>query len=356
MKVIDRFRLQTGEECSIQIYDLEDIKAHEYLLLQLEEGAFGTEGFRNPEFQNFTDAYAEGDCNQVIVAEVNSKGKKRVVGFVRDEENQQSNYMLHHARLVCMLAVDPKYQHLGIGTKLLTNMLASITQDLRDNGKDYGFIQLNVHVDNIKAQQLYKKLGFKMFCNLPLPSSYNAMLYQTNPNLELLGDICAVALKQISPNASQQSVTQWFKKLRTEKALQQSDALLPVSRLHKIFSDTKHDDLYKAMTDTMVEFFAIRRQNNGEFPFERFVTTRVRDYYTKHGNVANTLGGVLQSTNDNNRPKDNHAPHIMQILKSAVVTMRDDLCYNENSVYLREIVQDKTYRGDILEINPKFDK
>ncbi len=356
MKVLDRFRLKTGEECSIQSYNLDDILAHEYLLLKLEEEAFGIEGFWNPEYQNFSNTYVNGECNQVLVAEINSKGKKRIVGFVRDEVNQQSNYMLHHARLVCMLAVDSKFQHLGIGTKLLTNILQSITYDLQAEGKDYGFIQLNVHVDNFKAQELYKKLGFKMFCNLSISNKFNAMLYQTNPTLELFGDICAVALKQISPNASQQSVAQWFKKLKVEKSLQKADALLPVSRLHAIFKDDKHDDLYKAVTDTMVEFFDIRRKNGGDLPFERFVITRVNDYYAKRGNVGNTMGGVLQSTNDTNRPKVNHAPHLMQILKSAVVTMRDDLCYNDNSVYLSEIVQNKTYAGETLHITPKFIK
>lgn len=93
------------------------------------------------------------DNDHLLVAEIEENGSKKVVGSCALQINR--NRMRHSASLG--IAVHPKYQGKGIGKALMTKIL-----DLADNWLMLVRVELGVFVDNTRAINLYKSMGFEI--------------------------------------------------------------------------------------------------------------------------------------------------------------------------------------------------
>lgn len=94
-----------------------------------------------------------GINDHIFVAEVND-GEKKVVGVVGLHVNA-SPRVRHSASVWIMVHKD--YQGMGIGKALLKEVL-----DLADNWLKLIRVELSVFVDNERAINLYKSLGFQI--------------------------------------------------------------------------------------------------------------------------------------------------------------------------------------------------
>ena len=65
-------------------------------------------------------------------------------------------YRRSHVAYISKLATNPDSQVIGIGTKLLTEIISIL------KGEDIKRIELIVELDNSKAIKFYKKLGFQI--------------------------------------------------------------------------------------------------------------------------------------------------------------------------------------------------
>jgi ribosomal-protein-alanine N-acetyltransferase len=104
------------------------------------------------EAENFSDAWSEEslgstfeyDYNHLLVEEMDG----RVVGYIIYAYIQGDAELLR-------IAVDKRYRRMGIGNKLMKDMIS----ELVDAGTDR--ISLEVRAHNLPAVALYKKYGFE---------------------------------------------------------------------------------------------------------------------------------------------------------------------------------------------------
>jgi ribosomal-protein-alanine acetyltransferase len=75
--------------------------------------------------------------------------KNKILGFI-------DFWITFDSATICQLAVDEKYQHLGLATKLVEESI----KILKNNKEEILWYTLEVREQNIKALNLYKKLGF----------------------------------------------------------------------------------------------------------------------------------------------------------------------------------------------------
>lgn len=94
-----------------------------------------------------------GNDDHVMVAEVEEEVKK-VVGLAGLHINKTARQRHSGSVGIC---IHVKYQQMGIGKKLLEEML-----DIADNWLMLVRVELGVYPDNEKAIKLYKSLGFEM--------------------------------------------------------------------------------------------------------------------------------------------------------------------------------------------------
>ncbi|GFR35547.1 acetyltransferase [Thermobrachium celere] len=95
-----------------------------------------------------------GPNDYVFVAEVKNNGVRKVVGVVGLHVN--SNPRCRHSASIGIM-VHKDYQGMGIGKALLKEVL-----DLADNWLKLVRVELCVFVDNDRAINLYKSLGFQI--------------------------------------------------------------------------------------------------------------------------------------------------------------------------------------------------
>ncbi len=77
------------------------------------------------------------------------KQENTIVGFL-------GSHIVEEEGFITNLAIDPKYQGLGYGKQLLLNFINRLILE------KVKFLTLEVRKSNLKAQNLYKKLGFEI--------------------------------------------------------------------------------------------------------------------------------------------------------------------------------------------------
>jgi len=135
MKLIKEIQSPNGVEYRILKYNLQDVIAHNFVLLDLQQEAFGDRIFQNRQYTNFVEYFKENPDANLFVAEVQENRKSRIVGFICDGINRDNNYMLRHAKYIDLLAVTQDYQGNKIGYNLMDSMLHCLS-----SGKDYGIV------------------------------------------------------------------------------------------------------------------------------------------------------------------------------------------------------------------------
>ena len=94
------------------------------------------------------------DPNSIFIAEVDGK----IIGYVMFVKKVETPLKLKYDyALITDLYVKPEYRGKGIGKKLLLTVL----EYLKREGVKY--VEITVWANNIKAINLYKKLGFKEY-------------------------------------------------------------------------------------------------------------------------------------------------------------------------------------------------
>lgn len=103
-----------------------------------------------------TEAFINGltDNDHVLVAEIEEEGQKKVVGIIGLHINK--NLRTRHSASLG-IAVHRDYQGKGIGKALFQKIL-----DLADNWLMLVRVELDVFVDNERAMNLYKSMGFEI--------------------------------------------------------------------------------------------------------------------------------------------------------------------------------------------------
>ncbi|TDT52073.1 GNAT family N-acetyltransferase [Fonticella tunisiensis] len=103
-----------------------------------------------------TEAFINGltDNDHVLVAEIEEEGQKKVVGIIGLHINK--NLRTRHSASLG-IAVHRDYQGKGIGKALFQKIL-----DLADNWLMLVRVELGVFVDNERAINLYKSMGFEI--------------------------------------------------------------------------------------------------------------------------------------------------------------------------------------------------
>ena len=104
------------------------------------------------EAENFTDAWSEEslgstfeyDYNHLLIEEKDG----RVVGYIIYADIQGDAELLR-------IAVDKRYRRMGIGNKLMKDMISEFVEAGTDR------ISLEVRAHNLPAIALYKKYGFE---------------------------------------------------------------------------------------------------------------------------------------------------------------------------------------------------
>jgi L-phenylalanine/L-methionine N-acetyltransferase len=147
---------EEGEEVIFKIRPIriEDAKyVHEMRTMDgVKENILGIASERITRAEEFINTLSEDQ--HLFVAEIENEGIKRVVGTVGLTVNKSSR-VRHSASLGIMVHKD--YQGMGIGRELLKKVL-----DVSDNWLMLVRIELGVFVDNEKAINLYKSLGFEI--------------------------------------------------------------------------------------------------------------------------------------------------------------------------------------------------
>lgn len=95
-----------------------------------------------------------GPNDHHYVAEIEENGKKKVIGTC-GLSIYASSRLRHSAKIGIMIHKD--YQGLGVGRKLIETIL-----ELADNWLMLVRVELTVFEDNLKAQSLYKSVGFEI--------------------------------------------------------------------------------------------------------------------------------------------------------------------------------------------------
>ena len=162
MKIADeKIKLKDGREIVIRSPKPEDAESLiEFMRVTAAETHFL---LRYPEEINYTverereiitDRVASEDCCWFTVFD----GDK-AVGNCEVRRLDSRLRMRHRGELA--IALEEAYCSLGLGTILLTKAI--------DKAKEFGFEQLElcVFADNLRAQGLYKKMGFKESGRLP---------------------------------------------------------------------------------------------------------------------------------------------------------------------------------------------
>ena len=115
---------------------LEDIDA----MLKIEKKSFHSHWSR----QTFVDEFSSDNGHYVAI-----KDGGKILGY------SGFRYVLDEGHITT-LAVSPRHRKKGVGTKLITQLIA----DAKDKGLKK--LYLEVRQSNIGAQKIYKKLGFKI--------------------------------------------------------------------------------------------------------------------------------------------------------------------------------------------------
>ncbi|NLU53013.1 MAG: GNAT family N-acetyltransferase [Clostridiaceae bacterium] len=118
----------------------------------VRENTLGIISERLSRNEEYIKSLSEND--HMLVAEVEENGVKKVVG-VCSLNVYRNNRMRHSASIGIMVHSD--YQGKGIGKALMTKIL-----DLADNWLMLVRVELTVFVDNTRAINLYKSLGFEI--------------------------------------------------------------------------------------------------------------------------------------------------------------------------------------------------
>ncbi len=125
----------------IREYSLRDFND----VLEIDKEAFNP---RNPSFDMFVYLTC---CNDLLVADIGGK----VVGYVVTMDVDKLTGK------IVSIAVRKEFRGMGIGEALLRRAI----EKLRAKGKTR--IALEVRVSNKAAQELYKKLGFRVINTIP---------------------------------------------------------------------------------------------------------------------------------------------------------------------------------------------
>ncbi len=360
MKIIDAGTTKGGQTYTILKYDLNDAINHNYLLLQLQEIVFDDQDyFANGTYTDFCDQMEQGNIDNLLVAQVkDANGTSHLAGFIYDyKDDRPNNYMLRGSKYIEMLGVHPNYRRMGLGTKLLNSMFDCLA---REDSK--AFVRLSVAYGNRSAQQLYHSIGFKMYSidgyidrmsnQRDIDNCKINAVIQLNENAQIFGDLCYVALMKLGDNATQSQVRKWFNKVATSKSVNRSFEVLPTARLNKVMGD-KYKDLFMAVRDCMVEYYGIRQLNkNKPLPFEKYVINRVNEYQINK-NMGNNIGAVLVSGNEYKSAKDNHTSELVDILKCAMLTVRDKVSSNANHPLVSHVVTEIEQRP-YVQFNPEL--
>ena len=118
----------------------------------VRENIMGVTSERISRSEGFINGLTNND--HLFVAEVEEDGFKKVVGNVGMHVNN-ANRARHCAEIGIMVHSD--FQNKGIGRELLNKVI-----DLADNWLMLVRLELSVYVDNEKAINLYKSLGFEI--------------------------------------------------------------------------------------------------------------------------------------------------------------------------------------------------
>lgn len=118
----------------------------------VRENTMGIISERITRIQNIINNLTEND--HMLVAEIEENGIAKVVGVATLSVNR-SNRVRHSGSMG--ISVHKDYQSKGIGRALMTSLL-----DIADNWLMLVRIELGVFVDNEKAINLYKSLGFEI--------------------------------------------------------------------------------------------------------------------------------------------------------------------------------------------------
>jgi putative acetyltransferase len=118
----------------------------------VRENIMGITSERISRSEGFINSLTSND--HLFVAEVEKDGFKKVVGNVGMHVSS-ANRTRHCAEIGIMVHSD--FQGKGIGKKLLNKVI-----DLADNWLMLVRLELSVYVDNEKAINLYKSLGFEI--------------------------------------------------------------------------------------------------------------------------------------------------------------------------------------------------
>jgi len=128
-------------QVAIRDYSIRDFND----ILEIDKEAFNP---RNPSFDMFVYLTC---CNDLLVADIGGK----VVGYVVTMDVDK------FTGKIVSIAVRKEFRRRGIGEALLRKAI----ERLRAKGKIK--IALEVRISNIPAQELYKKLGFKIVGTIP---------------------------------------------------------------------------------------------------------------------------------------------------------------------------------------------
>lgn len=128
-------------QVAIRDYSIRDFND----ILEIDKEAFNP---RNPSFDMFVYLTC---CNDLLVADIGGK----VVGYVVTMDVDK------FTGKIVSIAVRKEFRRRGIGEALLRKAI----ERLKAKGKIK--IALEVRISNIPAQELYKKLGFKIVGTIP---------------------------------------------------------------------------------------------------------------------------------------------------------------------------------------------
>lgn len=128
-------------QVAIRDYSIRDFND----ILEIDKEAFNP---RNPSFDMFVYLTC---CNDLLVADISGK----VVGYVVTMDVDK------FTGKIVSIAVRKEFRRKGIGEALLRKAI----ERLKAKGKIK--IALEVRISNIPAQELYKKLGFKIVGTIP---------------------------------------------------------------------------------------------------------------------------------------------------------------------------------------------
>lgn len=139
-------------DISIRTAEQKDVEAiHAIRCMKgVRENTNSIESYRISRTEKIFESLTDND--HFLVAEVDEEGAKKIVGVIQLYINK--SLRVRHSGFVAIM-VHTEYQGKGIGRKLFEKLL-----DIADNWIMLTRLELGVFVDNERAINLYKSLGF----------------------------------------------------------------------------------------------------------------------------------------------------------------------------------------------------